>query len=78
MGRIGQVVVAASLSLALVACSPVEEDEGAAPSEELQAGQARKGGELVLALAEEPDALDPSLARTFVGRIVFSSICEKL
>lgn len=78
MGRIGYAVAATSLLLALAACSPVEEDNESAPSEELQGGQAEKGGELVIALAEEPDALDPSLARTFVGRIVFSSICEKL
>lgn len=40
--------------------------------------QARDGGDLTVALAEEPDALDPSLARTFVGRIVFANMCEKL
>src|SRR5438045_200969 len=28
--------------------------------------------------AEVPDVLDPSLARTYVGRIVFASICDKL
>jgi peptide/nickel transport system substrate-binding protein len=40
--------------------------------------EARDGGELTVALAEEPDALDPSLARTFVGRMVFANMCEKL
>jgi peptide/nickel transport system substrate-binding protein len=29
-------------------------------------------------LAEDPDILDPTLARTFVGRIVFASLCDKL
>src|ERR1700724_940056 len=29
-------------------------------------------------LAEDPDVLDPTLARTYVGRIVFASICDKL
>lgn len=29
-------------------------------------------------LAEDPDALDPTLGRTFVGRIVFSALCDKL
>jgi peptide/nickel transport system substrate-binding protein len=38
----------------------------------------KNGGTLTIGLAEEPDALDPTLARTFVGRIVFTSICEKL
>ena len=33
---------------------------------------------LRVGLAEDPDVLDPSLARTYVGRIVFSSICDKL
>ncbi|HVZ46239.1 MAG TPA: ABC transporter substrate-binding protein [Ramlibacter sp.] len=33
---------------------------------------------LRVGLAEDPDALDPSLARTFVGRIVFSALCDKL
>src|SRR5437879_4449070 len=29
-------------------------------------------------LAEDPDVLDPTLARTYVGRIVFASFCDKL
>jgi len=33
---------------------------------------------LRIGLAEDPDILDPSLARTFVGRIVFNSLCDKL
>jgi peptide/nickel transport system substrate-binding protein len=40
--------------------------------------QIRNGGTLTIGLAEEPDALDPTLARTFVGRMVFLSMCEKL
>jgi peptide/nickel transport system substrate-binding protein len=35
-------------------------------------------GQLRIGLAEDPDVLDPSLARTYVGRIVFASICDKL
>jgi peptide/nickel transport system substrate-binding protein len=38
----------------------------------------KNGGTLTIALAEDPDALDPTLARTFVGRMVFLAICEKL
>ncbi len=38
----------------------------------LQAQQLRIG------LAEDPDILDPTLARTFVGRIVFAALCDKL
>src|SRR5262245_22959178 len=33
---------------------------------------------LRVGLAEDPDILDPTLARTFVGRIVFASLCDKL
>ena len=33
---------------------------------------------LRIGLAEDPDVLDPTLARTYVGRIVFASICDKL
>ncbi len=33
---------------------------------------------LRIGLAEDPDVLDPSLARSFVGRIVFASLCDKL
>ncbi len=33
---------------------------------------------LRIGLAEDPDALDPDQARTFVGRIVFAGLCDKL
>jgi len=33
---------------------------------------------LRIGLAEDPDMLDPSLGRTYVGRIVFSAFCDKL
>jgi peptide/nickel transport system substrate-binding protein len=33
---------------------------------------------LRVGLAEDPDILDPTLARTYVGRIVFSALCDKL
>src|SRR5882672_7977410 len=33
---------------------------------------------LRIGLAEDPDVLDPTPARTFVGRIVFSALCDKL
>ncbi|GAC1601712.1 MAG: ABC transporter substrate-binding protein [Ramlibacter sp.] len=33
---------------------------------------------LRVGLAEDPDVLDPTLARSFVGRIVFASLCDKL
>jgi peptide/nickel transport system substrate-binding protein len=43
------------------------------------AGPAKNGGTLVIGLtAGEPDVLDPTLARTFSGREVFLTFCEKL
>jgi peptide/nickel transport system substrate-binding protein len=33
---------------------------------------------LRIGIAEDPDVLDPSLGRTYVGRIVFSAFCDKL
>ncbi len=42
------------------------------------ASSIRNGGTLTIGLAEDPDALDPTIARTFVGRIVFAHMCQKL
>ena len=36
------------------------------------------GQTLRVGLAEDPDVLDPSLARSFVGRVVFAALCDKL
>src|SRR6195952_6151416 len=33
---------------------------------------------LRIGLAEDPDMLDPTLGRTYVGRIVFATFCDKL
>ena len=42
------------------------------------AGGAVQAQALRIGLAEDPDVLDPTLARTFVGRIVFAAMCDKL
>jgi peptide/nickel transport system substrate-binding protein len=42
------------------------------------AGAASAQTTLRIGLAEDPDALDPTMGRTYVGRIVFASICDKL
>src|SRR5215510_5873658 len=34
--------------------------------------------QVVVALNQDPDILDPTLARTYVGRIIFEHMCEKL
>jgi peptide/nickel transport system substrate-binding protein len=44
----------------------------------LSCGTASAQSALRIGLAEDPDVLDPTLARTYVGRIVFASICDKL
>src|SRR6184192_3742710 len=33
---------------------------------------------LRIGIAQDPDALDPSISRTYVGRIVFAAFCDKL
>src|SRR5258707_4992189 len=33
---------------------------------------------LRIGLADDPDMLDPTMARTYTGRIVFASLCDKL
>jgi len=40
--------------------------------------QAQTLPNLRIGLAEDPDVLDPTLARSFVGRIVFAALCDKL
>jgi peptide/nickel transport system substrate-binding protein len=40
--------------------------------------QAQAQTTLRIGIAEDPDILDPSIGRTYVGRIVFSAFCDKL
>src|SRR6476620_10577092 len=42
------------------------------------AGAAQAQTTLRIGLAEDPDVLDPSISRTYVGRIVFAAFCDKL
>lgn len=44
----------------------------------LVGGAGAQAQTLRVGLAEDPDALDPTQARTFVGRIVFAALCDKL
>src|SRR5207244_10664042 len=59
------------------ASQPVRLAAGAAAVMPL-AGTAAAQTTLRIGLAEDPDILDPTLARTYVGRIVFASFCDKL
>lgn len=56
-----------SLSRSLTVCVLALAGAAAVPAQTLRIG-----------LAEDPDVLDPTLARTFVGRIVFAALCDKL
>ena len=42
------------------------------------AAHAQATSHLRIGLAEDPDVLDPTFGRTYVGRIVFASLCDKL
>ena len=80
-----RMLIAVAAALPLVAVTACTGEPATAPTDEVSGQEsfaderpAQKGGEITVALAEEPDALDPSLAGTFVGRIVFANMCEKL
>src|SRR6266508_6055714 len=64
---------AAAVALALALAATVSAASGSHRSSSV-----KNGGTLVIGLESDPDALDPTLARTFVGRIVFLHMCEKL
>src|SRR6266508_1529066 len=65
-----------ALALALAGCSSIKTT---APAPATTGDRPVKdGGTVRVALASEPDKLDPTLARTLVGRIVFNAMCEKL
>lgn len=65
-------------ALVLAACSSIDTPSGGGQSPTADDRAAKNGGTLVVALSDEPDPLDPTTARTLVGRSVFMSICEKL
>src|SRR4051795_7117937 len=72
-------VVAVVAALIVAACGGSSGTSGSSSTGgSVQQGTAKAGGTLTVALAEDPDLLDPTLARTFVGRIVFANLCEKL
>lgn len=76
--RIGA-ALAVPAALTLVSCAPlVNVEETTAEQRFIVETPVRNGGEAVVALSDEPDRLDPTLARTLVGRTVFASFCEKL
>jgi peptide/nickel transport system substrate-binding protein len=72
--------VLATIALMVSACGGTAGEGGADASnaDAKDAGAPVAGGDLVVALSEDPDVLDPSLGRTLVGREVFVNMCEKL
>ena len=81
MSRQRRALPAVLITLALVsACGGGGggDTPGATATGDTDDREAQAGGTLTLALAEDPDALDPTLARTLVGREVFVNMCEKL
>ncbi len=80
----GVAAFATAIALLAGACGGSDESGGGVKADQNAGGTvgggtpAQKGGELTVGLAEDPDQLDPTLARTFVGRIVFANMCEKL
>ncbi len=48
------------------------------PPAEAQSAATPSGGTLHIALRQDADILDPTLARSYVGRIVFGGLCDKL
>ncbi|MEV6368444.1 ABC transporter substrate-binding protein [Micromonospora musae] len=83
-------LAAVVVACTVAACSPVSESGGDPGSDANQsAGQdsfgspadpnaVRDGGNLVIALSAEPDALDPTLSRSLYSRYVFQAMCQKL
>jgi peptide/nickel transport system substrate-binding protein len=67
----------AGLALIITSCASID-DSGQGSGGDVDDQPVRSGGTVRIALDGEPDMLDPSLARTLVGRNVFNAICEKL
>ena len=69
----GVALFATAIVLALAGCGGSEEGGDDVQADQNAGGTvgkgstAKKGGELTVGLAEDPDQLDPTLARTFVG-----------
>ncbi|GAA3705299.1 ABC transporter substrate-binding protein [Nonomuraea antimicrobica] len=77
------VVALAALPLALTACGGGGSGSTSSAPPSISAHSAdnrpvKGGGTLNIALNADPDALDPSISTTLVGREVFANMCEKL
>ncbi|MGA8115812.1 MAG: ABC transporter substrate-binding protein [Actinocatenispora sp.] len=77
---VGLTALALAVPLAASGCSGSATSTGANMSDTAKPDNrpVRNGGTLTVALSEDPDALDPTTANTFVAREVFANFCEKL
>lgn len=81
--RAAAVAVGGVLAIALAACIPVQPVVPAPPRPDVpgvafDGRPVREGGELVMALSNEPDRLDPTTSSSLYTRYVMNAICEKL
>src|SRR5919198_3410808 len=78
--RVRAGAAAAALLLALTGCAKIDSNQQppSGGGNGVDDKAVKSGGTLRIALDGEPDKLDPTLARTLVGRNVFAAICEKL
>ncbi len=65
-------------ALVLSACSSIDSKDSGSSGSGTDTRPVKDGGTLRVALSAEPDKLDPTLARTLVGRTIFTAICQKL
>ena len=71
---VAAVFVAGAMIALIASCTPVNNDL----SISALTAQPVAAKTLRIGISEDPDVLDPVLGRTFVGRIVFASLCDKL
>jgi peptide/nickel transport system substrate-binding protein len=77
------VAIGGVLATALAACIPVQPVVPAPPRPDVpgvafDGRPAREGGNLVMALSNEPDRLDPTTSSSLYTRYVMNAMCEKL
>jgi peptide/nickel transport system substrate-binding protein len=81
--RAAAVAIGGVLAAALAACIPVQPVVPAPPRPDVpgvafDGRPAREGGNLVMALSNEPDRLDPTTSSSLYTRYVMNAMCEKL
>lgn len=69
--------IATAAALLIASCSSVDDDSDETAGDDAS-GSLTDGGTLTIALAAEPDLLDPTLARSLYSRYIFHAMCEKL